>query len=173
MMDAVPTLHGAGGSVFGPLSYSGGYWGDVLVAANYSNAVLDLGDPGSASVFPWMLMFPARTEAAYTFPPEQLGQGGVEIGMHIKVTRTYLTTMTYCTFYLCSGSSATPTYSSNSIASRYFVIAQLVAGMHFFIPLPLAAFYAQRYHRAYFAPDGSASYGMCIIYIGPREGGEA
>lgn len=61
--------------------------GDAWLAAGsqYSNLELDFGAPNAGLAYPWLTEFPSLTEKGYTFPPEVVGEGGTQFGIHILV----------------------------------------------------------------------------------------
>ena len=61
--------------------------GDAFgTATGYTNLELDFGAPNSGGAYPYLPEFPSLTEKTYTFPPEIVGQGGTDWGLHILVT---------------------------------------------------------------------------------------
>jgi hypothetical protein len=161
--DAILTIHGCGAAM-GAISSSGGILGDALcrAASEYSALELDLG-----------AAFPSSVEAGYTFPPEVMGMGGVEFGLHIVVMSAF-DTLTSILFDVLTSAATAALYStaSNIIASRTLTLAQLaVAGAHYFIPVPQTA--VKRFNRFYAALTGSPTVaGTIVAYYGPRTGGE-
>lgn len=149
--------------------------GDVLCQAGsqYSNLELDFGAPNSGQAFPWLPAFPSLTEKGYTFPPEVVGQGGVEVGLHIVVTSPF-NTLTSVNFQVCTSATTAATYNGTpgTIASRSLTLAQLeVNGAHYFIPTPQSA--VLEFLRFYAALTGSdPTLGTIVAWFGPRTGGE-
>ena len=84
------TVSGGTAMTFGPNTL-----GDALTGnAQYSNLELDFGAPNSGASYPYLPAFPSLTEKGYTFPPEVVGDGGVEMGIHLVVTAPMLTAAT-------------------------------------------------------------------------------
>jgi hypothetical protein len=136
----------------------------------YSDDEIDFGVAADGSTTPYLVEFPSRTEKGYTFPPEQPGNGGVEMGVHVIIGAVLVPgSMTAGSIgvYTSASSSAT-----TSIASRAFTLAQLaVAGAHYFIPVPGMA--VLRYLRIGFSPTTAVcTSGTAFCYYGPRAGGE-
>src|SRR6185312_11053578 len=111
--DAVAYLHGSGTSAFGPVTNNGGVYGDAICAAGsqYSNLELDFGAPSSGANYPWLTEFPSLTEKGYTFPPEVVGQGGVQFGIHIIVGQAF-NTLTNINFQVCTSSTTGALFNS-------------------------------------------------------------
>jgi len=150
--------------------------GDAFIfgTTNYSNLELDFGAPNPGISYPWLPQFPSSVEKAYTFPPEVVGQGGTEFGVHLLVTAPFNTFATV-TFSVLSAATADPVIgtAANIIASRPFSLAQFqVQGAHYFIPVPGSA--VLEFLRWYAAlTSGSANTaGALVSWWGPRTGGE-
>ena len=148
--------------------------GDAIgTASGYSNVEIDFGAPNSGGVFPNLVQFPSLTEKGYTFPPEVVGFGGVDSGVHIIVTG-YVNNLTSINFEVCTSAATNATYNStgNPIASRSLTLAQLqVVGAHYFIPVPGSAIL--EFLRVYMALTGTAATaGTAVMWFGPRVGGE-
>lgn len=170
--DALTYLHGSGTTAFGPVTNTAGVYGDALCAAGsqYSNIEIDFGAPTS-SVNPGS--FPSLTEKGYTFPPEIVGDGGVELGLHVIICSAF-NTLTSINFEVCTSltTGALYTASPNPIAARTLTLAQLaVVGAHYFIPVNFAS--VLEFLRFYAAITGSnPTTGTIISWIGPKTGGE-
>ncbi len=144
-------------------------------AAQESNIELDFGAPSSGASYPWLPAFPSLTEKGYTFPPEVVGQGGVDMGLHIIITGP---------IYPGSGNtggarvdvqSDLTTAATTVIASRTLTAAQLaVAGAHYYIPVPLVAVKEfLRFLWTNLATAATVNFtGSIIAWFGPRTGGE-
>lgn len=175
MSDAVAYLHGSGTSAFGPVTNNGGVYGDALCAAGsqYSNLELDFGAPASGSSFPYLTQFPSLTEKTYTNPPEVLGTGGVQFGIHIIIGSAF-NTLTSINFQAVTGATTGALFnaSPNPIASRTLTLAQLaVVGAHYFIPVQGSAML--EFFRFYAAITGSnPTTGTIVSWFGPATGGE-
>jgi hypothetical protein len=148
--------------------------GDAIgTASGYSNIELDFGAPNTGASYPFLPQFPSLTEKGYTFPPEIVGDGGVELGLHILVTG-YVDNLTSINFEVCTSSTTGALYtaSPNPIASRTLTLAQLqVVGAHYFIPVNWAA--VLEFLRVYMALTGTAATaGSAIMWFGPKTGGE-
>jgi hypothetical protein len=150
--------------------------GDALTgSAQYSNLELDFGAPNSGASYPWLSAFPSLTEKGYTFPPEVVGDGGVEMGIHLVITAPMLTAATTSIAFSVLTSSATAALigtATNIIAARTLSAAQLgVNGAHYFIPVNGAAIL--EFLRWYAAnAGGAATTGYLTSWFGPKTGGE-
>lgn len=170
--DALTYLHGSGTSAFGPVTNTAGVYGDALCYAGsqYSNIEIDFGAPTS-SVNPGS--FPSLTEKLYTFPPEIVGNGGVEFGLHI-IPCSAFNLLTSINFQVVTSATtgALFTASPNPIAARTLTLAQLaVVGAHYFLPIQFAA--QVEFLRFYAALTGTdPTTGTIIAWIGPKTGGE-
>ena len=166
-------IHGTGASAFGAISYAAGVYGDSLCYSGdqYSALELDLGAPGSASSYPYVSQFPSLTEKSYTNPPEVVGVGGIEWGLHIQVMSAF-NTLTTILFYVCSSATTAATYSSNEIARRTLTLAQLeVLGAHYFIPVnPYQVLEFNRFYAD--VSSSNPTTGTIIAWFGPRTGSE-
>jgi hypothetical protein len=173
--DAVAYLHGSGTSAFGPLTNNAGVYGDPIGAAGsqYSNLELDFGAPASGATNPWLTQFPSLTEKTYTAPPEVIGAGGVQFGIHIVVGQAF-NTLTSINFQVCTSATtgALVGSSPNPIAARTLTLAQLqVVGAHYFIPVQGSA--VLEFLRFYAAVTGSnPTLGTITSWFGPLTGGE-
>jgi hypothetical protein len=136
----------------------------------YSNLELDFGVPASGSVYPFLPEFPSATEKGYAFPPEVVGAGGVEMGLHILMTGPFYGNAT-ATVQVDVCSDAT-TAATSIIASRTFTVAQLrVQGAHYFIPIQLAA--VLEFLRFHWTNNtGNGYVGNLVAWFGPRTGAE-
>lgn len=150
--------------------------GDALTGnAQYSNLELDFGAPNSGASYPYLPQFPSLSEKGYTFPPEVVGDGGVEMGIHLIVTAPMLTAATTSVAFSVLTSSATAALigtATNIIAARTFSAAQLaVNGAHYFIPVNGASIL--EFLRWYAAnAGGAATTGFLTSWFGPKTGGE-
>lgn len=149
--------------------------GDAFGASGsqYSALELDFGAPNSGAAYPWLPQFPSLTEKGYTFPPEVVGAGGFEFGLHIIVCSPF-NTLTSVNFEVCTSAATAALFnaSPNPIASRVLTLAQLqVSGAHYFIPVSPAS--VLEFLRFYGAVTGSnPTLGTIVAYFGPRLGGE-
>lgn len=148
--------------------------GDLIsvgAVSQYSNLELDFGAPNTGATFPWLPQFPSLTEKGYAFAPENVGQGGVEMGIHIIITGpVYGNSTTGARVDVTTSATATATTVINS---RTFVIAQLqVQGAHYFIPVSLPN--VLEFLRFNFVNIGAANgfVGSIIAWFGPCVGGE-
>lgn len=168
--DAVAYLHGSGTSAFGPVTNNSGVYGDTLCYAGsqFSNLELDFGPPLTGAAYPYLPAFPSLTEKTYTFPPEVVGDGGVEMGVHIVVGSAF-NTLTSILFNVCS---AATTAATTIIAARPLTLAQLeVVGAHYFIPVSGAAILEfLRFDAVLTGSDPTT--GTIISWFGPKTGGE-
>jgi hypothetical protein len=150
--------------------------GDALTGnAQYSNLELDFGAPLTGNAYPYLPAFPSLAEKGYTFPPEVVGDGGVEFGVHLIVTAPMLTAATTSVAFSVLTSSATAALigtPTNIIAARTLSAAQLgVIGAHYFIPVPGAS--VLEFLRWYAAnAGGAATTGYLVSWFGPKTGGE-
>lgn len=144
--------------------------GDALCASGtqYSNLELDYGAPNSGATYPWLPQFPSLTEKGYTFPPEVVGAGGYEIGLHIIVTSPF-NTLTSILFDVVSNNT---TAATTVIASRSLTLVQLQnTGAHYYIPvIPAALLEFVRFHAT--LTGSNPTFGTIVAYLGPRTGGE-
>jgi hypothetical protein len=140
--------------------------------AQYSNIELDFGTGylGGAGGYP------SYAEKGYTFPPEILGDGGVEFGLHIQIEAPFFTGAgcTGIAFSVCtsSASGALVGNAPNPIAARTLSLAQLeVLGAHYFIPVNFAS--VLEFLNFYAAPGtGNPNSGLIVAWFGPKTGGE-
>ena len=150
--------------------------GDALTGnAQYSNLELDFGPPNTGAAYPWLPQFPSLAERAYTFPPEQVGTGGVDMGIHLLITAPMLTAATTSIAFTVATSAATAALyntAANVIGARTLTAAQLaVDGAHYFIPvLPGSVLEFLRWYAA--NAGGAATTGYLVSWYGPRTGGE-
>ena len=157
------------------LTFTPNLAGDVFGASGsqYSNIELDFGPPLSGLAYPYLPAFPSLAEKGYTFPPEVVGGGNVEIGLHIIVTSPF-NTLTSVNFQVLTSSATAALFNAagNPVASRTLSLAQLgIAGAHYFIPVNQASLL--EFVRFYGAVTGSnPTYGSLVSWIGPRTGGE-
>jgi hypothetical protein len=173
--DALAYVHGTGASAFGPLTNTAGVYGDAFGAAGsqYSNLELDFGAPNTAANYPYLPQFPSLSEKGYTSPPEVVGDGGVEQGLHIVIGSAF-NTLTSINFEVCTSATTGALYSSspNPIAARTLTVAQMaVLGAHYFIPVNWAS--VLEFLRFYGAVSGSnPTTGTLLAWFGPKTGGE-
>lgn len=169
--DALAYFHGSGTSAFGPVTNTAGVYGDALCAAGsqYSNLELDFGPPLTGANYPYLPAFPSLTEKGYTFPPEVVGDGGVEMGVHIIVGSAF-NTLTSILFNVVT--AATTAATTPIIAARSLTLAQLaIAGAHYFIPVNGAAVLEfLRWDAVLTGSDPTT--GTIISWWGPKTGGE-
>ena len=157
--------------VFGPPTL-----GDVLTGnAQYSSNEIDFGAPSSGTNFPFITEFPSLTEKGYTYPPEVVGDGGVQFGVHIVIGAPMLTAATTSiTFSVLSASTTNPVIgtASNIIATRTLTAAQLaVVGAHYWIPVAGVSVKEFLQWEAANA-GGVATTGYIYSWWGPKCGGE-
>lgn len=173
--DAVLYIHGTGTGQ-GPVTNTAGVLGDNIfqtttVANEYSNLELDFGSNLSgSSVYPYLPAFPSLNEKGYTFPPEVVGDGGVELGLHLIVGTAC--TGTGFTGGVVNVLSNSTTAATSIIASRTLTSAQLgTAGLHYFVPVNFVA--VLEFLRCNFVPSSAAgAAGTGIVWFGPKTGGE-
>jgi hypothetical protein len=148
--------------------------GDLIcvgVISQVSNLELDFGAPNTGASYPWLPQFPSLAEKGYTFPPEVVGAGGVDWGLHILVTGpVYGNSLTSIKFDVESNST---TQATTVIASRTLTIAQLqVAGAHYYIPVIGAAVLEFLRFNATNAPANNGYVGSIVAWFGPKTGAE-
>lgn len=149
--------------------------GDIFLQAGsqYTNLELDFGAPNTGGSFPFIAQFPSLTEKTYTFPAEVVGQGGVEMGLHLIVTAAF-NTLTSVAFSAVTSATTNALIggAGNPIGSRTFSLAQLqVVGAHYWIGCPASAIL--EFLRGYGAITGSnPTAGTIVVWFGPRTGGE-
>lgn len=156
------------------LTFTPNTLGDAIGAASgYSNIELDFGAPNTGATYPFLPQFPSLTEKTYTFPPEIVGDGGVELGLHIVITG-YFNNMTSLKFDVCTSAATAALVGSspNPIASRTLTLAQMqIPGAHYFIPVNFAS--VLEFLRFYCTLTGTApTAGTIIAWFGPKTGGE-
>jgi|SRR6185437_8777194 len=149
--------------------------GDPIGTAGsqYSNIELDFGAPASGGTYPFLAQFPSLTEKTYTFPPEVVGAGGVDWGLHLIVGGEF-NNLTSINFQVCTSATTNATFNSagNPIAARTLSLAQLqISGAHYYIPLQGSA--VLEFLRFYAAITGTnPTAGTIVAWFGPRTGGE-
>ena len=148
--------------------------GDLIsvgAVSQESNLELDFGAPNTGVAYPWLPQFPSLAEKGYTFAPENVGQGGIEMGVHILITGpVYGNSTTGARIDVQTGAA---TGATTVINSRTFVIAQLqVQGAHYFIPVSLPNLL--EFLRFNWVNIGAANgfVGSIVAWFGPRVGGE-
>ena len=93
-------------------------------------------------------------------------KGGADVGLHMVINESF-NTLTSVMLTVAHGAATAPT---TVLVSRYFVLADLVAGKHYYVPMPPSVL---RYVRALFDLTGSnPTTGKVCMWIGPRTGGE-
>jgi len=151
-------------------SITGDLWG--ASGSQYCILVLVFGAPNSGAAYPWLPQFPSLTEKGYTFPPEVVGAGGYEIGIHIIVTSPFQGSLTNFTFSAVTSATAGALVATGAIASRILTLAQLqVTGAHYYFPVMPSA--VLEFLRLYGLISGSnPTFGTIGAWFGPRTGGE-
>lgn len=89
-----------------------------------------------------------------------------KFGLHIVITTKYETTMTACEIWIVHGSGATPT---TRLVGRYFAIADMLAGKHFFIPCSPGLLQYAALHGT--PATGNPGSGKMTAWFGPDEDG--
>lgn len=149
--------------------------GDAFGTAGsqYSNLELDFGAPNNGSAFPYIAQFPSLTEKTYPNPAEVVGQGGVDMGLHLIITGAY-NNLTSINFQACTSATTNALFNSspNPIAARTLTLAQMqVVGAHYYIPVQGSAIL--QFLRFYGAVTGTnPTAGTFTSWYGPRTGGE-
>lgn len=88
-------------------------------------------------------------------------------GLHIWITVSFAT-MVSGEFWIVTGASTSPT---TGLIGRRFVLAQLTAGKHYFVPCPRGGLL--RYARAYYeVVSTNPTAGLICMAFGPATGGE-
>jgi hypothetical protein len=88
-------------------------------------------------------------------------------GLHIQVTVSF-TGMVSGEFWIVTGAATAPT---TGLSGRRFLLAQLTAGKHYFVPCAPGGLL--RYARAYYeVVSTNPTAGLVCLYFGPRTGGE-
>jgi hypothetical protein len=171
LSDAMQYFHGTVTSAFGPVTNTAGVLGDALCAAGsqYCNLEIDFGAPSTGSAFPYISEFPSLTEKGYASPPEVVGEGGIEMGVHIVIGSAF-NTLTSILFNVVS--AATTAATTPIIAARSLTLAQMaVVGAHYWIPVPLTA--VLEFLRWDAVLTGSdPTLGTLYSWWGPKCGGE-
>jgi hypothetical protein len=163
IIDSLAFLHGsrAAGDVF------------LYAGSQYTTNELDFGAPNNGGTFPNIPQFPSLTEKTYTNPPEVIGQGGVDMGIHVIITAAFNTLTSVSISAVTSATTnALIGNAPNPIASRTLTLAQMqVVGAHYYIPVQGSA--VLEFLRGYGAITGSnPTTGTLSIWYGPRTGGE-
>ena len=90
-----------------------------------------------------------------------------EFGAHVVITTTYTDLTEGVNVWVMHGAATTPT---TKLIARTLAVADMVAGAHFFIPMPPTNL---QYVRLKFVPVSTTSTnGACTTWLGPRTGGE-
>jgi hypothetical protein len=85
-------------------------------------------------------------------------------GLHIEITEAFAT-MSVATVSVVHGASTAPT---TILVSRYFALADLTLGKHYFLPMPPTNL---QFVRAYWDTTTNASTGMVNLWLGPGKDG--
>ena len=143
--------------------------GSISATSAYSNLEIDFGAPSLGVSYPWLPAFPSITEKGYTFPPEVVGAGGIQLGVYIVPTAPFYGNSTATVVVdVCSDST---TAATSIIATRTFTVAQLrVQGVRYFIPVnPMQV---KEFLRLNWTNNTGYTYvGNIIAYFGPVSGG--
>ena len=94
-----------------------------------------------------------------------LGKAG-KFGLHIVITTTFATTMTACEIWIVHAATENPTVR---LVGRYFAIADMVAGKHFFIPCSPGLLQYASLHGT--PTTGNPGTGNLTAWFGPDEDG--
>ncbi len=90
-----------------------------------------------------------------------------EFGAHVVITTTYTNLESGVNVWVAHGAATAPT---TKLCARTLPVADMVAGAHFFIPIPPTNL---QYMRLKFVPVSETSTnGACTTWLGPRNGGE-
>lgn len=149
--------------------------GDLIsvgAVSQESNLEIDFGAIASGQNYPWLTEFPSLNEKGYVFPPEVVGDGGVEMGLHIIITSGFYGAATLATVKIDVQSDPT-TQATTIIASRTLTVAQLqVVGAHYFIPVNLVA--VKEFLRFNWTNAAAVNgfVGSIIAWFGPKTGAE-
>jgi hypothetical protein len=133
--------------------------------------VLNFGAASAGTSYPYLPEFPSIAEKGYKLPPEIVGDGGVEMGIHLVIS-TAVTVGSGMTTGNLIASTGSADSLGTIIASRSLTLAQLaVVGAHYFVPVPMAA--VLQYLGVIFqAVTDAAGGGTGIAWFGPKTGGE-
>lgn len=141
--------------------------------SQYSNIELDFGAPNTGAQYPFLPQFPSLTEKGYSFPPEVVGNGGVDWGLHIIINSEF-NNLTSINFEVCTSLATAALFnaSPNPIAARTLTLAQMqVAEAHYYIPVAGAS--VLEFLRFYGAVSGTnPTAGTITAWFGPKTGGE-
>lgn len=143
----------------------------TTATTGYSDNELDFGAPSSGTSYPYLPQFPSLTEKAYTTPPEIPGEAGMVMGVHLVISTTVVGTVGGQTAGIINVLSDSTTAATDIIASRTIPIAKLIAGNHFFVPVPGAAV-LEFLRCAFQAVTHAADSGTGVAWYGPKTGGE-
>ena len=161
--DAIAWLHGTPATPANIFTSTSSQIGDK---------VLDLGAALDGTSSPYIPRFPSRTEEGYTLPPEVVGDGGIEVGIHLIIS-TACTVGSGMTAGVVNASIGSADTLLTTIASRTFTLAQLaVVGAHYFIPLNAAALTLRYLGVQMVATTDAAGAGTGVLWFGPKTGGE-
>ena len=94
-----------------------------------------------------------------------LGKSG-KFGLHVVLTTAYAGTMSVCEMWVVTGANATPT---TKVIGRYFIVAELTIGKHFFIPCPPGSLL--QYASMWLDVTGTPDAGAMTAWFGPDEDG--
>ena len=149
--------------------------GDLLcvgATSQQSNMELDFGAPNSGATFPWISAFPSLNEKGYTFPPEVVGDGGVQFGVHIVITGPVYGAATVGSIRFDVETGAA-TGATTIIASRTLTTAQLqVAGAHYWIPVAQVSVLEFLRWNATITGTVNGYVGSIVSWWGAKCGGE-
>jgi hypothetical protein len=149
--------------------------GDLLVVgatSQQSNQEIDFGAPNPGTANPFISAFPSLTEKGYSYPPEVVGEGGVQMGVHIVVGGPVYGAATLASIRFDVETGAA-TGATTIIASRTLTLAQLqVAGAHYWIPVPGNAVLEFLRWNATNSAAVNGFVGSIYSWWGPKLGGE-
>jgi hypothetical protein len=93
-----------------------------------------------------------------------VGAGG-KCGLHFVINESFNANLTSAQVWIVHGAATAPT---TLLIGRYFLLAELVKGKHYFIPMPPTNL---QFVRAYFDLTGVPTAGQVCMWLGPDEDG--
>ena len=139
-------------------------------SSDYSDNEINFGTPSTGSTYPYLPEFPSSYEKNYTLPPEVVGNGGVEMVLHLVISAAIVAGSASAA--IVNVVSAATSSATAIIASRTLTLTQIEqAGAHYFIPVPMTA--VLQYLRANFlGVTANVTSGTAFAWFGPKTGGE-
>ena len=104
-------------------------------------------------------------EVNFGFASPNVGRGG-KFGLHVVVTTTFTGLDSGANIWIAHGTATAPTTKS---VGRFFAVADLIAGKHYFIPGPHSIL---QFARGLFdVVSENATAGAATMWFGPDEDG--